>query len=88
MGGLLILLGVVAALGGVVTVGLQGLWMLQDGIWTPESIGAIWLRIGLPLPSLPGMGSVGSFIFDAPFSAALIVIGAVLIWLGGKFADG
>lgn len=70
--------------GGVGTVCFQCVLWLRDGFWTPYSLWTPWNWLELPYPWVEwnGIQKIVVGIIDQPMSAALVLIGAVVLLLG------
>ena len=80
--------GIASTVGGFAMILYQGIMFLKDGVWPSYSVLSV-IDTG---PGSLGQGLVANqTVMDAmqkcPLSAALIALGAILLWVAGRLRD-
>ena len=86
VGGLFKMLGALLGIGGIVVIGLQCLWLIQDGFWSPKTLLDLWLWLGNSYSIHAGVATdrVGLWLLDLSLGPVLLVAGLLLFAAGRK----
>jgi hypothetical protein len=86
VGGLGKMLGALTGIGGIVVIGLQCLWLIQDGYWSPKTPLDLWLWLGNSYSTHAGAATdrIGLWLLGLPLGPVLVVAGLLLFAAGRK----